>query len=936
MVAYEFKLDDKGSGAFFKLSPEKLTLQVIYKSERYDFEYLDCVLNDRFTGDWFAGVAFQAYTVMYEGCEVKKRENGFELTGHPKRIETDEIISAITVTNRFTVLPESASVVQETFFKVDGAYYDTSPLVARVELGEMYFDQVGSEEEGVFFNVRDLGMSNPGYPKELVFKGKNRYLKVRGGLVAVCGKTLESHSAMLNYNDSLDYYNEENSVFTVFTFAEGKTPVLPERINRTPANPSLSTLESGELQIDYVEKEHSLALWHRKQEQPMAAMQIRHLPTGENKFLDTLSYWNEVSVTKRGNVTEFFLSGPEGILGIGLKLTAEAKPAQNRLEWDVTVLNDSEEYSLLWCTYPRLYCECKKPHHLFQPEGSGTEYKNFSVSDVSFNGSYPGGFYAPMAYMALYAADDVKEKGIYYGVHDPEGGKKEFQAASSQTGGVKLSCRAFAENWGKPKNTYHVSGKMVWQSFTGDWFDATEIYREFVLKECYWTKRNIDDKNTPMWMQDIPFWVMDWVPQERTDGEPIPTALRTDSDEVRPNDWYENVIRLQETFGVPIGFHVYNWHKIPFNNDYPHFMPAKKSFCAGMTELKKHDIRVMPYINALLWDTKDGGNADFEFESIGRAGAVKTENGDPIILRFESREADGSLVELTAMCPSYQPWRDKLVKLTINMFNELDVDAIYLDQVSARIPHLCMDETHGHPLGGGDWWGKAYNDLLAELNRNKPKDKAFTSEATAEVYASNLDGFLSWTWVRSANDVPAFMRVYSNLIKVFGRNTNGYMKHSHMHWKYHLAQSLLCGQQMGWVNADLVHMPDRLEYTKKLVCFRYANREFFRHVTVLRPPVVQAEEGHTFLSDVGMGHIGMLIKPYICAGALQNGKDRMILLVNVGKKTMTDMISFNPQEYNPGENFKVEGYGSVDKVFEGKTECTVEAESYLCIRWEAE
>ncbi len=51
MVAYEFKLDDKGSGAFFKLSPEKLTLQVIYKSERYDFEYLDCVLNDRFTGD---------------------------------------------------------------------------------------------------------------------------------------------------------------------------------------------------------------------------------------------------------------------------------------------------------------------------------------------------------------------------------------------------------------------------------------------------------------------------------------------------------------------------------------------------------------------------------------------------------------------------------------------------------------------------------------------------------------------------------------------------------------------------------------------------------------------------------------------------------------------------------------------------------------------
>ncbi len=28
-------------------------------------------------------------------------------------------------------------------------------------------------------------------------------------------------------------------------------------------------------------------------------------------------------------------------------------------------------------------------------------------------------------------------------------------------------------------------------------------------------------------------------------------------------------------------------------------------------------IRVMPYINALLWGTKDGGNADFEFEALG-------------------------------------------------------------------------------------------------------------------------------------------------------------------------------------------------------------------------------------------------------------------------------------------------------------------------------
>ena len=427
-------------------------------------------------------------------------------------------------------------------------------------------------------------------------------------------------------------------------------------------------------------------------------------------------------------------------------------------------------------------------------------------------------------------------------------------------------------------------------------------------------------------MQDIPFWVMDWVPQDSEDGEPIPTNLRTDSDEVKPEDWYENVIRLQKFFGVPIGYHVYNWHKIPFNNDYPHFLPAKDSFMKGLSEPKQHDIRIMPYINALLWDTKDRGNSDFEFESIGRAGSVKTESGDPIILRFESRETDGKLVELTAMCPSYQKWRDKLVKLTTDMFEELGVDAIYLDQIAARIPHLCMDETHGHPLGGGSWWTQEYNDLLAELNGHKPEGKVFTSESNAEVFASQLDGFLSWAWVRCDNEVPAFMRIYSNVIKVLGRNANGYMKHSDMHWKYHLAQSLLCGQQMGWVNADLINMPERLEFTKKLVQFRYAYREFFRHITILRPPVVQAERAHKFVSDVGMGSAGMIMKPYICSAAMQNGKERMILLINIGKETMTDVMTFNPKEYNPGENFKVEGYGSVNCVSDGKMECAVEGE----------
>lgn len=937
MATYTFPLGNQQGRVTFDVSGKGLSMQVVYLLEVYEFDFLDGVLNNRFSSDWFAGVPFNLHASMHGECMITARENGLEITGHPKRMETGEVMHQVMVTNRFSVSTTQATVTQETFFEVEGALYDSAALIGRLEPKGQYFHTMGSEEAGAFFTIKDLQRSSPAYPREMVFKGENRYLKVQGGLASLCGNVIEGRIGGHNYDDTLSYYDEENSIFTVFTFEEGAESCAPVRNKKTVEDiPNIAMLVSGDLQVEYVVKETGLAWWHKEKEQPMVAMQLQQVSTGEKRFVDTLSVWNSVSVMEKGDKTEFVLSNPDGIQGITIKLTAEAVREQNRMEWETAVENEAEDYSVLWCTYPRLYWDCDQPHDLFRPESGGTVAREFSTSDMHFNGSYPGGFYGTMSYMALYRTDKYKENGIYFGVHDAKGGKKEFQADSTQTGSVRLSCRYYAEDMSKAGNTTCLNGKMIWQKFDGDWFDATEIYREFVHKECFWVKRSIDDKKTPLWMQDLPFWVMDWVPQDSEDGEPIPTNLRTDSDEIKPEDWYENVIRLQEVFGVPIGYHVYNWHKIPFNNDYPHFLPAKESFMKGLAELKQHDIRIMPYINALLWDTKDKENGDFEFESIGRAGSVKTESGDPIILKFEAKEKDGKLVELTAMCPSYQQWREKLVKLTADMFRELGVDAIYLDQISARIPHLCMDESHGHPLGGGSWWVEEYNALLAELNSHKPEGKAFTSESNAEVFASQLDGFLSWAWVRTDNDVPAFMRIYSDVIKVLGRNTNGYMKHRDMHWKYHLAQSLLCGQQLGWVNADLVNMPERLEFTKKLVQFRYAHKEFFRHITILRPPVVEAERDHKFVSDVGMGHVGMIIKPYICSAALQNGKEKMILLVNIGKEKMTDVISFKTEEYNPGKNFKVEGYGSVVGVFEGEMECAVEAEGYLCIKWEEE
>lgn len=936
MAMYQFFAGSKKSQVLFLLTNEGLTMQVNHLNEEYVFKWLDGMLTGRYSSDWGVEKSTDLFAFYHSDSKVTVDGNTIEFITVPKHKETGKTIAQVKAINRFTVMENTASIVQETFFEVDGVLYDCSYIIGKTQIDIDSFETVENEKANFSFNIKNLKNSNIGYPCELMLKGKNRYLKINGGMVALCKNMLEAHHNTSEYNDSLGYYSEENSLYTVYSFEDCEIALPKRKQSAHKEINDIFAIDSGELHVEMAIDTDGIAFWHKGKKQPVIAMELRKVSTGESVYVDTISKWGSVSVIEGAKKTEFFLSKPNGIIGVALKLTAVAVPQENRLEWEVDVINNSKNYSLLWCTYPRLYLDCKESCNLFIPENGGTEFCGFSDTDIQYTAGYPSGFVGTMAYMALYNGGKSKKNGIYYAIHDPNGSRKEIQAASSQTGSVRLYYRYYAENWGESENTSHLPGKAVWQSFSGDWFDATEIYSDFVHKECYWTQRNIDDKKTPLWMQDIPFWVMDWVPYDKDSGETLPTSLNAVGDVVRDDDWYENVIKLQNEIGTPIGYHVYNWHKIPFNNDYPHFMPAKESFKKGLKELKKHDIRVMPYTNVLLWDTKDKGNEDFEFEKIGKKGAVKKEDGTPKTFSFESRESDGEMVKLAAMCPSDLVWREKIVRLITDMFRELDIDAIYLDQLAARTPLLCMDETHNHPKGGGSWWAKEYNEMMKELNRHKGADKAFTTECNAEVYAANVDGFLSWTWMKSVNDVPAFMQIYSDIIKVFGRNTNGYMKYSDMHWKYNVAQSLIFGQQLGWINSDVVKMPDRLSFLKKLTRFRYENREFFRHATIMRPPTVMADNTHKFCSDIGMSHVGVLIKPYICAGAMKNGKENIILLVNTANEDMTDVITFNPKEYNVGKDFTIEGDGFFEVLESGHIRCTVSKESYLCIRWNEE
>lgn len=203
---------------------------------------------------------------------------------------------------------------------------------------------------------------------------------------------------------------------------------------------------------------------------------------------------------------------------------------------------------------------------------------------------------------------------------------------------------------------------------------------------------------------------------------------------------------FHDALGLPVGFHWYHRHQIPFDNDYPHYFPTKPGFAQGVAELQAAGVFVMPYINGRLWDTKDHGAADFEFTRVALPAATKKEDGQPFVERYGSKETNGEPVSLAVMCPTTRLRQERVRDLVRRLQQGEGTRGVYVDQIAAAAPTLCADASHGHPTGGGHWWTGGYWQLLQAIRRGMPADCMLTTECNGEPFIRWFDGYLTWHW----------------------------------------------------------------------------------------------------------------------------------------------------------------------------------------------
>lgn len=495
--------------------------------------------------------------------------------------------------------------------------------------------------------------------------------------------------------------------------------------------------------------------------------------------------------------------------GITVKVTIILR--RSRLFLDMSVKNQSRTISLMRVRFPSMtLCQIgdsAEDDVFLRPEISGILAKAPLIKGLESDAQYPGGW-GPFQFVAHYDQD----AGLYLGMHDESACFKRFYSRKTDAG-IEVSVEMPAENATIPGNSYKTPGTAVLSTFSGDWFDAAQIFRAWASKFAPWwrNRKRYGRPDIPEWLKDICFWVRAYGTAE----EAVPSTKR-----------------LAEFMGVPTAVHWYQWHKIPYDTDYPHYFPAKDGFAEGIAQLQAAGIRVMPYVNGRLWDSE----AD-DFEELGRPGATKDRNMECYVEIYKSGR------KLVPMCPTQPLWQKLVKEFVLRLMSpEFNVDGVYIDQIAAANPKECYDPSHGHPLAGGSWWmSDGYYPILTSLRRTikqRYPEKFLTSECNAEPFAHLFDAYLTWHF--QYNDmVPVFAAIYADKILTFGRAYGGDEPLAH---RMRAAQALVFGEQLGWIKADILDkQPDTAKYFRSCARLRYRLLEYLSRGIMVRPPSVTGD-----------------------------------------------------------------------------------------------
>lgn len=389
--------------------------------------------------------------------------------------------------------------------------------------------------------------------------------------------------------------------------------------------------------------------------------------------------------------------------------------------WNLTVENNSD-YAIKAVGCPNI--TSIKPiddngnDSLIIPDRMGREFPNPTTLEYGTVHRYPGGF-GTMQFTAYTSPTG----GFYSDTRDPNGHTKELEwdpQPGSNKNRLGYNPRYFVPR--SPGEDVTVPYPTTLGVLRGDWYDAADRYREWVLSE------GPLEGSTP----DIPEWILDKGVTYRIQSYTRFDQVQEDVEFDQIVDW---TLDMRDRLDTSLMLMWWGWgkHGFPSAGDWYPPKDGFEAFERTISQLNEEGIETDLFINITgLLITSDYWQNN---QSSAENWLIRGRDGSP-------RAAEGLGLEFYKVETTQDGWqqyiRETLDRLLVEGIRDIQLDGFPWQWVPA-----CFDDDHSHPPGrGGSWYPQqARSDLIKIRNQltNHHPDFSVGGEGISEFYLPEMN-----------------------------------------------------------------------------------------------------------------------------------------------------------------------------------------------------
>ena len=359
---------------------------------------------------------------------------------------------------------------------------------------------------------------------------------------------------------------------------------------------------------------------------------------------------------------------------------------------------------------------------------------------IRFTTDSPG----QLSMQMIAAYDRQSQRGLYLASNDTLSFSKTFtvELDSCKTRFYLSHYPAFYAGEGAKQRW--VSGyEVITGPLHGDWLTAAQFYRKWAIRQRWCRESRLATRQIEPWALNTGLWV--W-------------------NRGRSENVLKEAVHLQRQSELPVSVLWHWWCNCGHDDDFPDYLPPREgaeSFRGAVQSAKDQGVNAIVYMNSFEWGTSTANWQE------AQPFALKTRDGS--FRRYVSNSFTGH--EIAAMCLHNGFWTDRYDAMADTVIRDYGISGIYMDEACTNL--RCYDTSHGHTIGGGNYWVDDFCDMASRI-RNQAGTTVLAGEGSGEDWMPSLDLFLTLGVSReryiggNAEPLPLFQAVYHDYAITFG------------------------------------------------------------------------------------------------------------------------------------------------------------------------